>query len=108
MKKSTLVFVSTLIASTTVHAAESVPDAADQMVNPNAQYTYAETAECLKSIGTYGKTSSSLSKSMENAMTAMLGWLPACEVEKIILAGGNEQAKKWILLRKSKADQQEQ
>ncbi len=108
MKKSTLILISALMTTTATHAAESTSDAAGQMVNPNAQYTYAETAECLISIGTYGKTSSSLSKTMENSLIAMLGQLPACEVEKIILAGGNEQAKKWILQRKSKANQQEQ
>ncbi len=101
MKKPALVLISTLMASTGAHAAESAPYSPDQMVNPNAQYTYAETAECMHSIGIYSNMTGTTSKVMGNAATAMLGRLPACEVEKIILVGGgSEDAKKWIMRRK--------
>lgn len=97
MKKLTLIVITTLMTSMAVQAAESTPDL---KVNPDAQYTYAEEAECMKSIGIYSNITGTLSKTAGNTATAMLGRLPACEVEKVILAGGNEEAKKLIQMRK--------
>ncbi len=101
MKKRTpLITAAALMTAMTVHATEAAPETAGQMVNPNAQYTYAETAECMNSIAIFGNVTGVLSKVIGNAATAMLGRLPACEVEKVILAGGSEETKKLIQMRR--------
>lgn len=97
MKKLPLLFITTLMASMAVQAAEST---ADMKVNPNAEYTYAETAECMNSIAIFGNVTGTLSKTIGNAATAMLGRLPACEIEKVILASGSKESIKLIQMRK--------
>jgi len=63
------------------------------MVSPTAQYSYAETAACLSSIK---MADNAVQIGGTNRMTALLGRLPACEIEKIILAGNNKPLKKRI------------
>lgn len=71
-------------------------------VTPTAQYSYAETQDCLNSIG----TENNVSPKSGRLSIAMLGRLPACEIEKIIMAGRNERVKafinNWIEKRKKR------
>jgi len=78
MKKGILTLVAAFMASTAAQAADT--NSASGVVSPNAQYSYAETAECINSIFTLNNVSPKSGK----IATAMLGRLPACEVEKII------------------------
>ncbi len=93
MKKLTVVLITALTASMAVQAAESTPD---MKVNPDAQYTYAETAECLSSVVMLNKMGHPAAQSI----AMMLGQLPTCEVEKVIIAIGDKRANELIELRK--------
>lgn len=76
MKKWTLtLIIASFLASTSITQANEIP-------SPEAQYTYMEEGKCLKSISSLVGSSERLGL----VTTAMLGRLPACEVEKIVIA----------------------
>lgn len=60
-----------------------------QMVNPDAKYSYKETINCASSVAVVNN----YNPAMGVVITAMLGRLPACEVENIILAGSIQNGK---------------
>lgn len=98
MNNKTLLMIAALMVTTTAQAADTKPDPG--VVSPDAQYSYAQASDCMSSIFALKNVSP---KSGEIAM-AMLGRLPVCEVEKIILASkGHERVKKLINHRKSKS-----